>query len=313
MTLLMLTLACFQEKQNETKSLADGIVIDSNSQVWIFPPTRNRHEYKNTIPKELRKAKSLFLQDQVKEAASELLLQLDNNSENPTIHSMLCASYLRLQDMKQALKACQRTIEIAPTASHYSNLAVVYMAMGQSEEAIHFNQRALALDGVFIPAYRNLSTLQYKAGLLEDASRTLLRFMQIKPFDNYAYIAYANIQIEMGNTIEAEEILRYRISNWENEGVPNPTERLHAEIPMLLSEILIKKRDHKDALFFANMMEENARNSTDMSQDIIVMSWRFRSHILEKEQHPESNKWKEKIESYCKENPIPSCQLKWGY
>ena len=306
MFIFFMGLSCHDDPVPDPNPIPEGVVLDSNSQIWIFPPTRNRHEYSNPIPEKLQKAKSLSLQNKHKEAIVELITQLKDSPQDTRIHSMLCASYLQMNDTKQSFLACQHAVKLEQTATHHANLATVYMAMGQEDNAIQSNKKALALDSVYIPAYRNLSTLQFKAGQYEDAARTLLRLMQLKPFDNYAYIAYANTQLELGNTVEAEEVLRYRISNWENEEMPDPPERLHSEIPMLLAEIIILKRDFSNALYFIDMMEESAsQNSED--HDLVVWSWRLRAHVLQEMDDALAEQWKKKVHVYCQQHPLPLC------
>ena len=186
------------------------------------------------------------------------------------------------------------------------------MAMGQDEIAIQHNQTALAIDSVHIPTYRNLSTLQYRIGQLEEATETLLQFMQVKPFDNYVYMAYAEIQLERGKQREAEEALRFRISSWQNEGIPQQTERLHAEIPMRLAEILMNQGRFSEAHHFVDMMEKHAQRSIPKSADIELWSWRLRAYILQRQNKPENVYWANKSAERCRQYPMDICRANFS-
>ncbi|MGB6852263.1 MAG: tetratricopeptide repeat protein, partial [Thermoanaerobaculia bacterium] len=121
------------------------------------------------------------------DAISYLRLAIENEPEEIPLRLMESSALLRLRRLPEALKAAERTVELAPyNADAVYQRGVVKMGSGLLKEAEVDLRRALELAPNHTAAMSDLAVLLTSTGETGEARRLLERVLELRPEDAVA-------------------------------------------------------------------------------------------------------------------------------
>lgn len=108
----------------------------------------------------------------------------------------------------------ERAIEGARPArpDFYYELARAHAKASNSAAVIHWCEEALARDGTFVPALKELAAAALKLGRLPDAARALEQAVALGRNDGYALADLGNVYLQQGRVDRAEQALRHALT-----------------------------------------------------------------------------------------------------
>ncbi|MBI4852220.1 MAG: tetratricopeptide repeat protein [Acidobacteria bacterium] len=137
-------------------------------------------------------------------------LKVDSN--NSTMHFMLANQLIKKNDLFQAKKHLEKSIEISPTfARAYNSLGVVFGKEKDFSQAINYYKKALEYDPSLSETYCNLGILYSRLGDYPKAIESLKNAISFNPNLTKAYfylsISYLNIK-DRDSALEQYKILQ---------------------------------------------------------------------------------------------------------
>jgi predicted CXXCH cytochrome family protein len=95
-----------------------------------------------------------------------------------------------------------------PGPDFYYELARAYGRTSNFAASVRWCEEALARDGTFVPALKELGGAAVKLGRLDDAARALEKAVALGRSDGYALADLGNVYLQQGRVDQAEEALR---------------------------------------------------------------------------------------------------------
>jgi tetratricopeptide (TPR) repeat protein len=191
---------------------------------------------------------SLFEAKDYKKALEEILIAVENNSNEDKYYILLCKIYRKLGVMDKALEAVHRAIAIDPTqALYYSERYHTYMYLGMIEKALVDCEKAIELKPTDAQLYYNnamcFATLcQYNT---RDPLSNVFRFMEALTVINYA-LSILSIACDKNAYIK----LKLYIIHHLKQLCLNFLEFMMYDAVMIMCHKVFSLREFETALFF---------------------------------------------------------------
>jgi eukaryotic-like serine/threonine-protein kinase len=149
------------------------------------------------------------------DSAAQAMEVIRITPDNARGYSNLGAAYWALGRRDDARANLERSIEIAPTARAFSNLATFHYHTGDMERAAENYREALNLQDSNYEFWRNLAATYRELGRRDEqhtahqeAIRRAERHVQLRPDDHSAMAELAGMYIEVGNENRGRALLR---------------------------------------------------------------------------------------------------------
>jgi tetratricopeptide (TPR) repeat protein len=123
---------------------------------------------------------------QLAEAEKEFLLALEKNPDHAAAHLGLALTYMQMDRSADALAQFNRTLELAPEmTAAYADRGILYDRLGQYEKALTDYQKALSLNSEILEGpgwlWRFLHNVEKKPPAVGDRARYLEEELQKPP------------------------------------------------------------------------------------------------------------------------------------
>lgn len=184
--------------------------------------------------------------------------RLEQNPEDYEMASELFDIYLDLEYRQEAAELGDRLLEMQESATTYRRLGELHLQDGNTEEAIDYYERALAMPGATDDVRRdilyNLGIAKQQDGALAEARTYFRRSLEIDPNYGQAYIAigdlYATAVSECG-TFEREDQAVYWLSVDYYQRAKNANPSVAPQADQKISTYR-RSFPNQEAMFFKN-------------------------------------------------------------
>jgi tetratricopeptide (TPR) repeat protein/TolB-like protein len=138
--------------------------------------------------------------------------------DNAWTHQMIGTTYHAMDDTKNAIANYEKAVQLGDPAA-YTNLGVLYAAVGDLDAATRAREHAVKLDPKSALKHHNLAAIYGRTGRAADARREYERTLQLcheelklKPNDGVMLSTVALTELKLGRTSSAERSLARAIA-----------------------------------------------------------------------------------------------------
>ncbi len=157
---------------------------------------------------------AIFLYDNVIELAGPLggnildLAKQKKKEANSVLFNREGGRLMKEQNFDDAKQAFLNAIELNPNdRRNYMNIGVIYLKLGDTDQAIEWMKKTIEIDEYYIRCYYNLGTIYLKKGWYKHACSIFEKALQISPDDADAQDINTNLQNATENYQEAQTSL----------------------------------------------------------------------------------------------------------